>query len=187
MDEAINKNQPTPSPESPRDSGRRTFSKNQRPRGNSPRDRVSDEFQEKTLDVRRVTRVVAGGKRFRFRVTMVVGDGRGRVGVGIAKGVDVASAIDKSKKVARRNIITVPLKGKSIPHEVEAKYSAARIRLRPAVEGHGMRAGGAARVVLSLAGVADVIAKTLGRTPNKLTNALATVEALKKLKPSRNR
>lgn len=150
-------------------------------------DRAPEEFQEKTLDVRRVTRVVAGGKRFRFRVTLVIGDGKGRVGVGIAKGLDVVGAINKAKTVAKKNIITVPLKGRSIPHEVEAKYSAARIRLRPAVEGHGMHAGGAARTVLALAGVKDIVAKTLGRTPNKLTNALATIEALKMLKLSKNK
>ncbi len=153
----------------------------------APRDRAPEEFQEKTLDIRRVTRVVAGGKRFRFRVTIALGDRKGRVGVGIAKGVDMASSIAKAKTVAKKNIIHVPLKGKTIPHEVEAKYSAARIRLKPAVEGHGMRAGGAARIVLSLAGVKDVVAKTLGRTPNKLTNALATVEALKKLRSVKNR
>ncbi len=144
-----------------------------------------EEFQEKTLDVRRVTRVVAGGKRFRFRVTLVLGDMKGRVGVGIAKGIDVAASIAKAKVAAKKNIFTVPLKGGTIPHEVEAKFSAARIRLKPAIEGHGMRAGGAARIVLSLAGIKDIVAKTLGRTPNKLTNALATVEALKKLRTTR--
>ncbi len=156
-------------------------------RGPRRDDRPADEFQEKSIDIRRVTRVVAGGKRFRFRVTMVVGDLKGRVGVGIAKGVDVASAIGKAKTVARRNVLTIPLKGKTIPHEVEAKYSAARIKLRPAVEGHGLRAGGAARIVLSLAGIKDIVAKTLGRTPNKLTNALATMEALKKLRSTKLR
>lgn len=144
-----------------------------------------DDFQEKTLDIRRVTRVVAGGKRMRFRVTLVVGDGKGKVGVGIAKGLDVAGAIDKAKTAARKNIFSIPLKGRTIPHEVEAKFSAARIRLKPAIEGHGLRAGGAARTVLSLAGIRDVVAKTLGRTPNKLTNALATMEALKQLRKSK--
>ncbi len=165
--------------------GRPPFGRSGGPR--REREERKDEFNEKTLDIRRVTRVVAGGKRFRFRVTIVVGDSKGRVGVGIAKGVDVASSIAKAKTVARRNVITIPLKGATIPHEVEAKYSAARIRLRPAVEGHGLRAGGAARAVLSLAGIKDIVAKTLGRTPNKLTNALATIEALKKLKASRTR
>ncbi len=160
-------------------------------RGGGRRDgfpeRAPEEFQEKTLDIRRVTRVVAGGKRFRFRVTLVLGDSKGRVGVGIAKGVDVATSIAKAKTVARKNIFTIPLLGRTIPHEVEAKFSAARIRLKPAVEGHGLRAGGAARVVLSLAGVKDIVAKTLGRTPNKLTNALATVAALKMLKKAKNK
>lgn len=149
-------------------------------------EKKSDEFQEKTLDIRRVTRVVAGGKRMRFRVTMVVGDGKGRVGVGIAKGLDVAGAIDKAKTAARKNVFTIPLKGRTIPHEVEAKFSAARIRLKPAVEGHGLRAGGAARSVLSLAGIRDIVAKTLGRTPNKLTNAMATMEALKMLRKTKS-
>ena len=166
---------------------------NNHPRNNHSRnsrnprfmDKRLEEFQEKTIDVRRVTRVVAGGKRFRFRVTLVLGDMKGRVGVGIAKGLDVAASIAKAKVAAKKNIFTVPLKGGTIPHEVEAKFSAARIRLKPAVEGHGMRAGGAARIVLSLAGVKDVVAKTLGRTPNKLTNALATVEALKKLRTTK--
>lgn len=134
------------------------------------------------MDLRRVTRVVAGGKRFRFRATVVLGDEKGRVGVGIDKGLDVAQAVDKAKRDARKNLITVKLIGRSIPHEVEAKFSAAKVRIKPAAAGHGLVAGGAARVVLSLAGIKDVTAKILGRTPNKLTNALATIEALKKLK-----
>lgn len=141
-----------------------------------------EEFKDKVLDLRRVTRVVAGGKRFRFRVTVVIGDLKGRVGVGVAKGLDVQQAIAKAKTAAKKNIFHVPLKDRTIPHEVEAKFSAARIRFKPAKEGHGMKAGGAARTVLSLAGIKDVTAKALGRTSNKLTNALATIEALKKLK-----
>ena len=141
-----------------------------------------EEFKEKVLDLRRVTRVTAGGKRFRFRVTVIIGDEKGRVGAGIAKGLDVAQAVAKAKANAKKNIITVPLKGRTILHEVEAKFSAAKVRLKPAKEGHGLIAGGAVRTVLSLAGVKDITAKCLGRTPNKLTNALATIEALKKLK-----
>lgn len=141
-----------------------------------------DEFQDKVLDLRRVTRVTKGGKRFRFRATVVVGDERGRVGVGVAKGLDVAQAVQKGRVAAKKNVITVPIARRTIPHEVEAKFSAARVRLKPAKEGHGLVAGGAVRVVLSLAGVKDATAKCLGRTPNKLTNALATIEALKQLK-----
>ncbi len=141
-----------------------------------------DEFNENVLDIRRVTRVTAGGKRFRFRATVIIGDERGRVGVGIAKGLDVQQAVQKARSQAKRNVISVPLKGRTIVHEIEAKFSAAHIRLNPAKPGHGLIAGGAARAVLSLAGIKDISAKTLGRTPNKLTNALATVEALKKLR-----
>lgn len=148
-----------------------------------PRDnqRKSD-FKEKTIDLRRVTRVVAGGKRFRFRATVIIGDERGRVGVGIAKGLDAARSIDKAKTQARKNLFLVPLVHRSIPHEVRAKYSAAKVLIRPARQGHGLKAGGAPRVVLLMAGVRDATAKCLGGTKNKLTNALATVEALKQLK-----
>ena len=138
------------------------------------------EFDEKVLDIRRVTRVVAGGKRFRFRATVVIGDKKGRIGVGLAKGVDVAQAVEKSKRDALKNLITIKLKdNRTIIYEVEAKYSAARVRLKPAKAGHGLSAGGACRVVLELAGIKDISAKILGRTSNKLTNALATMEALK--------
>jgi len=140
------------------------------------------EFKEKLLDLRRVTRVTAGGKRIRFRVTLVIGDEKGRVGVGVGKGGDVTIAIGKAKSLAKKNLISIQIKGRTIPHEVEAKFSAARIKLKPAQEGHGLKAGGAARVVLSLLGIKDITAKALGRTPNKLTNALATIEALKKLR-----
>lgn len=148
--------------------------------GRGPRDESG--LKDKVLDLRRVTRVVKGGKRFRFRATVVVGDEKGKVGVGIAKGLDVAQAVAKAKSYATKNLLIISLKGRTIPHEVEAKFSAAHIRIKPAAVGHGLMAGGAARTVLLLAGIKDVTAKALGRTPNKLTNALATIEALKKLK-----
>lgn len=142
-----------------------------------------EEFQDRVLDLRRVTRVVAGGKRFRFRATLVVGDGKGRVGIGVAKGADVAQSVAKAKTAAKKNIVMINLKDKrTIAHEVDAKYSAARVLIKPASVGHGLRAGGAVRFVLSLAGIKDATSKCLGRTPNKLTNAMATLEALKKLK-----
>ncbi|MEK7624244.1 MAG: 30S ribosomal protein S5 [Patescibacteria group bacterium] len=140
------------------------------------------EFTEKVLDIRRVTRVVAGGKRFRFRATVVIGDEKGRVGVGLAKGADVAQAVEKGKRDALKNLIVLKLKDdRTIYYEIDAKYGAARIRLKPAKAGHGLIAGGACRVVLELAGVKDISAKILSRTSNKLTNALATLEALKKI------
>jgi small subunit ribosomal protein S5 len=135
------------------------------------------------LDMARVTRVVAGGKRFRFRCTIVLGDEKGRVGVGVAKGLDVQQAIGKAKSDAKKNMITVFLKdGRTISHEVWAKYSAASVLVKPGSLGHGLRAGGAVRFVLAFAGIKDATSKILGRTPNKLTNAMATIEALKKLK-----
>lgn len=146
--------------------------------------REKSEFKEKVIDLRRVTRVVAGGKRFRFRTTIVLGDEKGRVGIGVAKGVDVQDSIAKAKNKAKKNIITVSLNGRTINHEVEAKYSAAKVMLKPAVSGHGLKAGGAVRTVLSLAGIRDITAKCLGRTKNKLTNAQAAVAALKKIKVS---
>ncbi len=151
-------------------------------RGRMPREHA-DEFKERVLDMRRVTRVVAGGKRFRFRATVVIGDMKGRVGVGVGKGLDVQQAVAKAKADAKREIVTLVLKdGRTIPHEITAKYSAARVVLKPASAGHGLKAGGSPRVVLYLAGVQDATAKVLSRTPNKLTNAMATMEALRGLK-----
>ena len=142
-----------------------------------------EEFRERVLDMRRVTRVVAGGKRFRFRCTLVIGDEKGRVGIGVAKGLDVQQAVAKAKADAKKNVLTVALKdGRTIAHEVLAKYSAAKVLIKPASKGHGLRAGGSVRFVLAFAGIKDATSKVLGRTPNKLTNAMATIEALKKLK-----
>ncbi len=139
-------------------------------------------YKEKVLDLRRVTRVVAGGKRMRFRVTIILGDEKGRVGLGIGKGADVALSVAKAKTNAMKNIVSLQLKGRTIPHEVDAKFSAARVLIKPAIVGHGLKAGGAVRAVLLLAGVKDATAKCLGRTPNKLTNAMATMVALRQLK-----
>lgn len=152
------------------------------PRGKRDSEFPKDQYKEKIIDLRRVTRVMAGGKRFKFRVTLVIGDEKGVVGVGIGKGVDVQTAIGKAKRDAKKNIINVPLKERSIPHEVMAKFSAADVLIRPAPKGNGLKAGGAVRVVLALAGVKDATAKCLGRTPNKLTNAMATIKALEQLK-----
>ncbi|HEY4523651.1 MAG TPA: 30S ribosomal protein S5 [Candidatus Paceibacterota bacterium] len=145
--------------------------------------RVKEEFKEQVLELRRVTRVVAGGKRFRFRATIVIGDEAGRVAVGVSKGLDVQSSIAKAKSAAKKAVFRVPLQGRTIPHEVFAKYSAAKVLIKPALEGSGLKAGGAVRVVLNLAGIKDATAKCLGRTTNKLTNAMAAIEALKDLRP----
>ena len=140
-----------------------------------------DNFEEKILDIRRVARVTAGGKRFKFRVSIIIGDKRGKIGIGIAKGFDIQEAISKAKHQAEKNLFNVPIKNGTIPSEIEAKYSAAKVRLKPAKPGHGLMAGGSVRSVLELGGVRDVTAKILGKTKNKLTNALATIKALKNL------
>lgn len=155
------------------------------PRGRrerAPRER--SEFEQTTLDVRRVARVMAGGRRFSFSVTVVIGDKKGRVGVGIGKGADTALAIDKAVRDAKKHLITVPLtKSGSIAHDVTTKYASSTVSVVPS-PGRGIVAGSAMRVVLEYAGVTDVTAKILSRTKNKLTIARATVEALKRTRTS---
>ncbi len=150
-----------------------------RGRERAPRER--SEFDQSTLDVRRVARVMAGGRRFSFSVTIVIGDKKGRVGVGVGKGADTALAIDKAVRAAKKALITVPLtKGRSIEHDVHAKYASSTIELIPS-PGRGLVAGSAVRTVLEYAGVTDVISKIQTRSKNKLTIARATIEALKTL------
>ncbi len=148
-------------------------------RSHNPREKKS-EFKDHVLEIRRVTRVMAGGKRFSFRATVVVGDEKGKVGIGIAKGLDVAAAVQKAIRQGQKNMIPIVLKdNRTILYDVETKYGAARVRLKPARIGHGLIAGGSARSVLELAGVKDISAKILGRTTNKLSNAMATLKALR--------
>ena len=144
--------------------------------------REKSEFEQRVLDIRRVTRVVAGGKRFRFRATVVLGNHKGRVGVGVDKGADTSEAIEKASRDARKNLILVPIKNNTIPHEVIGKFSSAVVLLKPAGEGKGIVAGGPVRVIVSLAGIINVTSKILGTTTNKLNNARAAIEALKKFK-----
>ena len=142
----------------------------------------TSEYKEKTIEIRRVTRVVAGGKRFSFRATVIVGNLRGKVGVGVAKGLDVSSAVQKAKRKAEKNIVIIPLvEERTISYDVTGKYGASLVRIKPARKGNGLIAGGSSRIVLDLVGVKDISAKILGRTKNKLTNAMATIQALKQL------
>ena len=145
--------------------------------------REKPEFEQKLLDVRRTARMVAGGRRFSFRAVVIVGNKKGKVGVGVAKGADVAMAVDKAVKQAKKDLTDIIItKNASIPYKVEAKYSAARIMLKPAPKGRGVVAGGTVRNICNLAGIENITAKIIGRTNNKLNNARATIEALKKLK-----
>ena len=140
------------------------------------------EYDQRVLDVARVTRVVAGGRRFTFRATVAVGNKKGKVGVGIGKSIDVSQAVEKGVADAKKNLIVVPLKEATIPHQTEAKYGSARVFLKPAPRGAGMVAGGALRAICELSGVENVCAKILSKSRNKLNNARAAIEALKKLK-----
>ena len=147
------------------------------------RGREKSEFAEKMIDLRRVARVVAGGRRFTFRATLVIGDRKGRVGVGVGKGTHTALAMEKAMRQAKKNMISVPLSNSgSIPFEVEAKYGAAVVRMRPIAKGRGLVAGGAVRSVLELAGVTDTSAKIVSHTKNKITNARSAVLALERLR-----
>jgi len=149
-------------------------------RSRAPRER--GEFDQVTINARRVARVMAGGRRFNFSLVVVIGDHKGRVGVGLGKGVDTALAIDKATRDAKKHLFTVPrTKSGSIPHNVIAKYASSTVEIIPS-QGRGLVAGSAVRTVLDLAGVTDVVTKIHSRSKNKLTIARATVDALKKLR-----
>lgn len=158
--------------------------KNERRPSRRP-ERARQEFDSKIISVRRVTRVVAGGRRFSFSIAVVIGDKKGRVGVGIGKAGDTPIAIDKATQAAKKSMIAINLNKKnSISHPVTAKYSSARISILPA-PGKGVVAGSAARVVLELAGIKEVSSKILSRSKNKLNIARATIKALEGLKKER--
>ena len=156
-----------------------------RPGGRSDRsggrgDRRS-EFAQKLIGIRRVARVMAGGRRFNFSAALVLGDKKGRVGVGIGKAGDTALAIEKAMRAAKRDMITLNLtKTRSIPHNTHAKYCASVVEIRPSA-GRGLVAGSSVRTVLELAGVTDVTAKLLSRSKNPINNARAAIEALREV------
>lgn len=143
------------------------------------------QFDERTLHIDRVARVVKGGRRFRFRALVVVGDRKNRVGIGIAKGADVTAAVTKATDVAKKNFITVSLYKGTLPHESLAKVGGANILIKPASAGTGLIAGGVVRTILEVAGVKNVLSKSLGST-NKANTAYATIEALRLLQPAKN-
>src|SRR3989339_649945 len=145
-------------------------------------ERAKPEFDNKLIQIRRVTRVVAGGRRFSFSVAVVAGNRKGSVGVGIGKAADTAAAIEKAMKNAKKNMIKVRLTNEMmIPHEVEAKEASARVMIMPA-PGRGMVAGSSVRNVLDLAGIKNVRAKIISGSKNKLNNARAAVKALEQLR-----
>ena len=153
-----------------------------RPRRGARPERQKPEFDQKIISIRRVTRVMGGGRRFSFSVAMVIGDKRGKVGVGIGKAGDTQLAIEKAIRNAKKNMITVTMnKDSHIPHDVHVKYASSEVMMMPA-KGRGLVAGSSVRTVLELAGVKDITAKIFSRSKNKLNNARAAVEALKQLK-----
>ncbi len=151
-----------------------------RGRGRRPQ-REPREFEQKILDLARVTRVTKGGKRMRFRTCLIIGDKKGRVGMGVAKGVDVATSVEKAFRRAKKNLVTVPLQNETLPHEILVKDGAAKVMMKPAPVGTGLKSGGPVRVVLELAGVPNAVTKILGSN-NKINNARATFKALRSFK-----
>ena len=152
-----------------------------RRQSNREGERERSEFDQKVVEVSRVTRVVAGGKRMRFRALVVIGDHKGKVGMGLKKGADVSESVNKAVNAAKKNMITLPLISETIPHELRVKYKSSSLMLKPAKPGTGVIAGGAVRSVMELAGVKNVVSKMLGSN-NKVNNVKAVFAAFVKMK-----
>jgi len=161
--------------------GRRPFNRGGRPNNRGPRrEQVKAEYEQKVLDIARVARVTKGGKRFSFRATIVIGDMKGRVSVGMAKGKDVAQSVQKAYNQAKKTLVKVPIIDGTIPYQVNAKYNSAVVVLKPARG--GVKAGGPVRVVAKLAGITSLTGKLTERTNNKINIAMATIKALQMLR-----
>ncbi len=150
-------------------------------RGDRRDDRPKDDMEQRILEIARVTRVMAGGKRMNFRACVAIGDKKGNVGVGLGKGADVTMAVNKAVNRARKTMVNVPMVKETIPHAVTLKMGAAKLMFKPAQKGRGVIAGGVSRVILELAGVKNVTSKALG-SKNKINNARCTIEALRSLR-----
>ncbi len=144
-------------------------------------EREKSEFDQKVVEVKRVTRVVAGGKRMRFRALVVIGDRKGKVGMGLKKGADVSESVNKAVNAAKKNMITLPLVNETIPHGLNVKYKSSSLMLKPAKPGTGVIAGGAVRSVMELSGVKNIVCKMLGSN-NKVNNVKAVFAAFSKMK-----
>lgn len=141
------------------------------------------QYDERMVHIDRVARVVKGGRRFRFRALVVVGNHKGRVGIGIAKGADVTAAVSKATEVAKKQVVDIHIYKGTVPHEAEAKVAGARILIMPASAGTGLIAGGVVRTILEVAGISNVLSKSLGSS-NKANTAYATIAALQSMQPA---
>lgn len=161
--------------------GKRPFNKNRGDRKDRAPRKEASEFDKRVVCVRRVTKVVKGGRTLRFSALVVVGDGKGRVGLGIGKSKDVSSSIEKATTIAKRNMKLIPIVNETIPHENVGKFSSTSILLLPAPEGTGVIAGGSARAVIELAGIKNIVTKSHGSS-NKINCVKATMDGLLSLK-----
>lgn len=155
------------------------------PRGNNRRERAPEEpkmFEEIVINIDRVSRVVKGGRRFRFKALVVVGDRKNKIGVGVAKGADVQAAVAKATDVAKKHMITIAIDGDTVPHEAEVRSTGAQVLLKPAAPGTGIIAGGVVRTIIGVTGIRNLLSKSLGST-NKVNIAYATIEALRSMVP----
>lgn len=154
-------------------------------RRDNRRDQTPDEpkqFEELVINIDRVSRVVKGGRRFRFKALVVVGDRKNKVGIGVSKGADVQAAIAKATDVAKKHMVSIAIDGDTIPHDAEVRFSGAQVMIKPAAPGTGIIAGGVVRSIIGVTGIRNLLTKSLGST-NKVNIAYATVEALKSVSP----
>ena len=150
-------------------------------RGGRNQERTPREFEQKIVEIKRVTRVTGGGKRMRFRALVVIGDKKGKVGIGLRKGPDVSEAVNKAVNAAKKTMIQIKIVNDTIPHEIKFKFKSAVVFLKPAQPGTGVIAGGSIRHVLDLVGVKNVLSKMIGSS-NKVNNVMATYLALSKMR-----
>jgi small subunit ribosomal protein S5 len=147
--------------------------------------REEKQYDERVVYVNRVARVVKGGRRFRFQALVVIGDHKGKVGMGVSKGADVSAAVTKATDVAKKNLVKVPLYKGTLTHEVESRVGGSKILIMPAAPGTGLIAGGVVRTVLEVTGIENALSKSLGSS-NRVNTAYATISALQSMEPAKN-
>jgi small subunit ribosomal protein S5 len=157
-------------------------SRNNRRQNNMPMSHEEKQFDERVVYVNRVARVVKGGRRFRFQALLVIGDHKGKVGIGVSKGADVSAAVNKATDVAKKNMIKVPIYNGTLTHDVEGRIGGSKILILPAAPGTGLIAGGVVRTVLEVAGIENALSKSLGSN-NRINTAYATLQALSSMQP----